>query len=56
MFLLLKRNNNFEDNKVRKKRRKKSSTPSSPKMAVFAEKLRFSNFSPKKYQLGANQY
>ena len=59
MFLLLKRNNNFEDNKVWKKR-KKIPPPLPPQkwpcLRKNYKKLRFSNFRPKKHQLGANQY
>ena len=59
MFLLLKRNNNFGDNKVWKKR-KKIPPPLPPQkwpcLRKNYKKLRFSNFRPKKHQLGANQY
>ena len=59
MFLLLKRKNNFWKNKLWKKQ-KKIPPPFNPQkwpcLRKNHKKLRFSNFRPKKHQLGANQY
>ena len=57
--MLLKSNNNFWNDKVweRKKTNPRPLTPQKwPCLRKNHKKLRFSNFRPKKHQLGANQY